>query len=679
MERTLGKIDTTISNNITDASDAISFNPKGLDIDNLLEKEYLLTNTRGGYSSSTVVGCNSRRYHGLLIGAMDPPANRIVGLSTILETLLFEGQREYLSTFEFNEKIYPNGYEHIKSFRRDEGVHFGYEVNGTELSKSVYLMRNEDTILICYDFKSVSKPFDFILRPMAAMRDFHSLQSSHAHFQSMQLEGDIFICHDVPGSYEMLLNCEQMDYTKDPQWWFSFVYRKDHGRGQDFIEDLWGPGFFKCEISDPCRIVLKAHVGNNCRSEHLKNISVESVVGELKEVHRKLFESARAKDAVTKRLVLAADQFICKRNLDEKDRATILAGYPWFFDWGRDAFISLPGSLLATGRFEEAKSVLTTFAGAVDEGVVPNRFDDRSHTAHFNSIDASLWFINAAFEYVKVTSDGTTFTNQLLPVIHWIVSSYQNGTSFDIHADDDGLIMGGNEDTQLTWMDAKFGGIAFTPRYGKAVEVNALWYNALSHLSKYYATWDLSEAGRFDAMVDKVGDSFREKFWNEETGYLNDCIYPDGSLDTSCRCNQIMAVSLEFSPLNAEQQKRVVEVVEDELLTPYGLRTLSRKDANYHGRYEGPQRMRDEAYHQGTVWAYFIGPFIEAYLKVNGHSPQSRERSQEIIQPLIEFMSSDGCLGGISEIFDGDSPHQPRGCFSQAWSVAEILRAMKLI
>ena len=378
-------------------------------------------------------------------------------------------------------------------------------------------------------------------------------------------------------------------------------------------------------------------------------------------------------------LCFAADQFVTKRQANNKTKSTILAGYPWFADWGRDAFISLPGLLLVTGWFEQAKSVLTTFAAAADKGMIPNCFDEYDNSAHFNSVDASFWFINAAFQYLQATDDTNTFMQELIPTIRWIIDSYSKGTKFGIHADADGLITAGDEQTQLTWMDAKCDGIAFTPRYGKAVEVNALWYNCLCLLAEFYAGRDQESAKRYESMAGQVRTGFRELFWNDIKGCLNDCILPDGSVDDSLRPNQIFAVSLKFSPLSESQQFSVVEVVQKHLLTPYGLRTLSPDAADYKGVYTGPLRQRDEAYHQGTVWPYLIGPFIEAYLKVNNFSPESKSRAAEFVEPLLEHLTEDGCLGSISEIFDGDEPHKPKGCFAQAWSIAELIRAYRLI
>jgi predicted glycogen debranching enzyme len=494
-----------------------------------------------------------------------------------------------------------------------------------------------------------------------------------------------------------------MSFEKDQQWWFSFVYRNDKERGQDFSEDLWTPGFFKGRLDSSARIVFWANLFDHCRPEPSIKADIEAIRADFRNYQESVRQKAKnelwvtgkkiahspqleLRDSRCEILCLAADQFITQRvpaaglgDAGAEPRTTILAGFPWFADWGRDAFVALPGLLLSTGRFDEAKSVLTTFAQAADEGLIPNRFDDHSDTAYFNSVDASLWFVNAAFQYLDATDDSRTFTEQLLPIIRWVIDSFQNGTQFGIRADVDGLITAGNDSTQLTWMDAKYDGFAFTPRHQKAVEINALWYNSLCHLAQFYAGRNSEDAQRYQAMADKVAASFCDLFWNEETGYLNDCILPDGSVDTSLRPNQIFAVSLPFSPLPRGKQRAVVEVVRKQLLTPCGLRTLNKQDSRYKGTYTGPQRQRDEAYHQGTVWPYLIGPFIESYLKVNDCSRKSKKRASEFIEPLMRHLTDDGCLGQVCEIFDGDPPHEPRGCIAQAWSVAELIRAYLLI
>ncbi len=719
-------------------------------IEDFLSKEWLLTNHRGSYACSTIIGCNTRRYHGLLVGSLNPPANRIMALANCLEMVIFKGPNLgkvlNLSTFEFNDKFAPDGFAHLKQFRRDIGVHFDYQLTpaaseetsakpAVELTKSVYLLADRDTVALVYHFTKVRQPIEFTVRPFVGLRDFHSLQRSYAplraHFidreasdktKGLKRASGLLVRHNVPKSCELLLSCPAATFEKDPQWWFNFVYRRDKQRGQDFTEDLWTPGFFRCRIERPAKIVLWANLSYHCQLEALTAIDLETVCRQLRSQHREAIAAAKSAErkpgacpggwphngTALKTLFVAAEQFVgrypsdaCGRqgklrhsklktsvSAEDKDRlfdardkvrSTILAGFPWFADWGRDAFIALPGLLLATGRFEDARSVLINFADAADEGMIPNRFDDYSDTAHFNSIDASLWFVNAAFEYLKASGDSRTFTQQLLPVIRWIVESYHKGTRFGICADGDGLITAGSEQTQLTWMDAKFDGVAFTPRYGKAVEVNALWYSALCRLAQFYTERNSATREHYHSMADKVKAAFDKLFWNEQYGYLNDCILPDGTVDASLRPNQIFAISLPFSPLSSTHQVSVVQTVQEKLLTPYGLRTLNAEDERYRGKYTGPQQRRDQAYHQGTVWPYLIGPFVESYLKVNGFSRKSRKQAAEFIEPLMRHLTGDGCLGQVCEVFDGDAPHKPRGCIAQAWSVAELIRAYLLI
>lgn len=661
-------------------------------VEDLLAKEWLLTNERGSYASSTIVGCNTRGYHGLLIGSFSPPANRTLTLANCLEMVMFEGKIFNLSTFEFPDKFAPAGFGYVKQFHKDTGVHFDYELTADsvgagvptevviKLTKSIHLLRDADTVAAAYAFTSVEEPVEFVLRPFVAMRNFHTLQKSYAPLCSTWFGTGLQVRHDMPGSYELTLSCPSTNFEKDPQWWFNFVYRNDRERGQDFTEDLWTPGFFKCRIETPSEIVLWASFGDCPRRGQLADTDIDAVREDLRRHQSRVITSAKARDEQTRILCIAADQFVTKRRTDQDHRVTVLAGFPWFADWGRDAFIALPGLLLSTGRFEEASSVLTTFAQAADEGMIPNRFDDRSETAYFNSVDASLWFTNAAFQYLNATGDSRTFSQQLLPTIRWIIDSYQKGTRFDIHADADGLITAGDGETQLTWMDAKYDGVAFTPRWGKAVEVNALWYNSLCCLGQYYAGRNAENANNYKSTAEKVGANFCELFWNEEMGYLNDRVLPDGAADASLRPNQIFAVSLPFSPpLLPHQQRSIVDVVQRELLTPYGLRTLNVRQSDYKGRYTGPPRQRDEAYHQGTVWPYLMGAFVEAYLKVNEFSRQSKKEAAEFIQPLMQHLTEEGCLGSVSEIFDGDAPHKPRGCIAQAWSVGELIRAYHLV
>ncbi|MHC4758425.1 MAG: amylo-alpha-1,6-glucosidase [Planctomycetota bacterium] len=678
----------TLKRNCLEIS-SISFN--GEPLEDSLGKEWLLTNNRGGYCSSTITGCNTSRYHGLLVGSLNPPASRIMALSQCLETLIVEqndsnkssSERTYhLSAFEFEDKIAPVNGNYIKKFHRDIGVHYDYEVPDIRLTKSIYLLPDDDIVVLEYNFTRVKRNASFILRPFIGLRDFHSLQKSYAPLMSICLLNGLLVRHDVPGSCQLFINAPKMEFKEDKQWWFEFLYRNDKQRGQHYTEDLWSPGFFQCEIDSPTRVVFQAGLYGPGKIDlepfrascNIKNIH-ESLISRQNDIT----SCAKSSDKNIRNLSLAADKFVVKKNSDNGFRTKILAGFPWFADWGRDTFISVPGLLLATGREEDANSVLASYAQAADEGMVPNRFDDHSKTAYFNSVDASLWFIHAAFQYFYHSQNMESFTRDMLPVIRWIVDSYQKGTRFNIQTDEDGLISAGDENTQLTWMDAKCNGVVFTPRYGKAVEINALWFNALSMLADFYEDRDSKIAVKYKEVADKVGESFVKVFWNETLGYLNDCILPDGSVDSALRPNQIFAVSLPYSALNKQRQKSIVDIVKKKLLTPYGLRTLDTEDNQYKGRYVGSQEERDQAYHQGTVWPYLIGPFVESYLKVNDFSRHSRKEASEFIKPLLKYLTSEGCLGNIPEIFDGDEPFEGRGCMAQAWSIAELIRAYQLI
>lgn len=657
---------------------------KGVDLENLLSKEWLLSNNRGGFSSSTAAGINTRRYHSLLTGSLNPPENRTVSLSCCLETVTCRDAKFELSSFEFLGGISCKGHENLTEFSKDSGVHYNYDLNWVDITKSIYLLPDRDAIVLEYDFSNVYDEFDFTIRPFTAMRSFHSLQKSNVlHSTEWRTDGLAVTGEDLQLG-ELFLQTPQMWFEKEPQWWYDFIYRIDKRRGQDFVEDIWSPGIFKCHVEKDSKIYLCASFGEYKKSHQLLDFNPQVVIHRIRQ-NKKIKDARHKNDEVMKYLSEAASQFVIQRKVDGQTFSTILAGYPWFMDWGRDAFIALPGLLLSTGQHKQAASVLCAFAGAISEGMIPNRFDDYNGSAHYNSIDASMWFINAAFEYYKETGDQKLFEEKLIPAIRYIIESYQNSTRFNIHADEDGLISGGDENTQLTWMDAKFNDTSFTPRYGKAVEINALWYSALCSLAEYYrenddkaaATW--MDAEHYGNRAQIVAESFCKVFWNEENGYLNDCILPDGTVDCSLRPNQIYAVALPFSPLSKQQQKKVVKVVQEHLLTDYGLRTLSPTDSRYHGRYEGYQGDRDAAYHQGTVWPHLIGPFIEAYLWVNGLDKKNLKKASEFLAPLIKHINEDGCLGSIAEIFDGDSPQEPKGCFAQAWGVAEVIRAHRMI
>jgi predicted glycogen debranching enzyme len=646
--------------------------------EHLSQTEWLLSNKRGSFSCGTLAGCNTRRYHGILIGSLTPPSQRTVALSACAETIHTRKCSYNLGHFDFS----PPSTEPIgslpSSFRKDVGVHFEYLTEHFSLTKSIYLLSETDIVAICYDFREIKEEFDFVVRPLVAMRDYHSLKKAADEFY-LEWFDEFLAIRTRYCQGQLMLSADEMAFFEEQQWWNNFLYRQEKQRGYDCIEDLFSPGVFRRTIDGPAKIVLWAGFGSADLSAKMTALDVDVIIDDLKILQKQILSGSKSKDLVVQNLSAAADEFIIDRQVENVRTKSILAGFPWFMDWGRDAFVALEGLLLCSGRFEDAASVLLTFAYNADEGMIPNCFGDYNSGAQFNSIDSSLWFIHAAFQYYKASGDTRTFSSRLMPVIRWIIDSYCKGTKFGIRANNDCLITGGSADTQLTWMDAKVGSVAVTPRFGRAVEVNALWYNAICNIAEFYRVKDACFARQFSEMADRIAVGFRSCFWFEQGQYLYDCVTDEGFKDASIRPNQIFAVSLPFSPLNIQQQKAVVDCVEKELLTPFGLRTLAKSDSRYKGKYEGDIRQRDNAYHQGTVWSWLIGAFIEAYLKVDNYSKQSRKKASVLLEPLLGHFQNGGCIGSVSEIFDGDVPHKPRGAFAQAWSVAELLRAYLLI
>lgn len=670
-----------VSKNSSDKT-GIQVDTSNTPVERLLEKEWLLVNTRGGFSSSTVIGCNTRRYHGLLTGSLNPPVSRVMSLSNCIETVIIGPGKFNLATCEFPGTINPDGFLRLRRFTKDIGAHFYYELGDLRVKKSVYLFRDKDAVAVVYNFAEVSQPIEMEIRPFIAMRDYHSLQKSSERVLCIT-DSDGLVIKNEPGTSvcgRLRISYPEGTLESEPQWWYNFLYRCDKERGQDFIEDLFSPGVIKYHINTDSRVVLWANLYNADIDDGFLPPDIEYVTRQLWEHYESVITPATG-DGQLEELFTAGDQFIVKRNIKNEQRTTILAGFPWFADWGRDAFISLPGLLLATKRFDEARSVLLTFAESAKDGMIPNCFDDYGGQAHFNSVDASLWFINSAFGWLAATGEAQVFRSRMLPVIISIIESYQKGTMFGIHTDKDELLVEGDAGTQLTWMDAKVNDIVFTPRFGKPAEVNALWYNANMLLVQFLSEGLQDNAALLKAQrkrVNTIRESFNKLFWNQEWGWLNDCILPDGAVDATLRPNQIFAVSLPYSALTPARQKAVVEIIEKKLLTSYGLRTLSPDDRRYRGQYTGSQMERDGAYHQGTVWPYLMGPFVEAYLKVNGFSSESKKRAHGFIEPLLKQMSELGCMGQVCEIYDGDAPSKPKGCFAQAWSVAELTRAYLL-
>jgi predicted glycogen debranching enzyme len=456
------------------------------------------------------------------------------------------------------------------------------------------------------------------------------------------------------GKYTLNLRCDDGKWIDGRDWWRGHYYAVDAERGQDHIEDLFQPGRFAFEITKPITITLWAS------TDSIEPLDWDAEQNRCIVWDNKLPSTSQALHRA------AADFIVDRKNPDGSTGSTVIAGYPWFADWGRDTMISLPGLFLTTGRIKEAGQVLCLFAGYVSQGMVPNKFDDYTNEPSYNTVDASLWFIHACHEYLKASKDTDTFETKLLPACREIIRGYSAGTRYGITMDPaDGLITQGDATTQLTWMDAKCNDVTFTPRQGKAVEINALWYNALRLLNQ-------------NDLADKVQQNFAKTFWISPFRGLYDVV--NGSQkDSKIRPNQIFAVSLPHSPLSRDQQYAVVEVVRRELLTPYGLRTLSPADPGFKSRYSGDQFTRDGAYHNGTIWAWLIGGFLEAYLKVNQRSPESVAQAKAWLQPLLDSMKMLGCIGQLAEIYEAQPPYRPVGCFAQAWSVAEVLRLAQML
>jgi predicted glycogen debranching enzyme len=642
-------------------------------LDELLDVEWLHTNSIGAYASASVAGCNTRRYHGLLVAATLPPVGRIVALSNVMETLTVGGQTFDLATNEFEGSFSPEGWRHLERFVDEAVPRFVYTAGGLELTKEILLAETANTVAVRYTLRGGAAAL--VLRPFVAMRNSHHVRhADEPNRITFDIAAGGVIVHDRQNiSHDLHLTSTDATFTADPQWWYAFTYRADAARGQGEPEDAYSPGTFRCELTDGASCQFVASLEGTGRvafdAEHTRRrrraVELTQSVGD-------------SADAATQRLAVATDAFIARRQFAGRPSSpTILAGFPWFVDWGRDAFVAVPGLLLTTKQFALARGVFKTFASSISDGLIPNRFDDDTDGAHYNSVDASLWFIIAAERYVAASGDDLFWRHTLMPAAEAILKAYHDGTQFDIHADADGLLMAGTSQTQLTWMDAAVDGDVVTARSGRAVEVNALWYAANRIMAQRCRGVDAELADHHAHLAELMAPAFVRVFWNRRRRCLFDCITHD-TVDDAVRPNQIFAVSLPYSPLSPAQQRNVVAAVQQSLLTPYGLRTLGPDEPGYCGRFEGDRATRDRAYHQGTVWPWLIGAFVEAYLKVHGDELAAVEHAERWLAHFDSHLTQAG-LGSISEVFDGDAPQRPGACIAQAWSVAEVLRAKLLV
>ena len=631
-------------------------------------REWLETNGIGGFASSTIAGLNTRRYHGLLTAATQPPVGRLVLLSKLEETLVIGERRYDLSANQYPGVIHPQGYQYLKAFRLDPFPVFTFEVDGVEVEKSVFMIYGENSTAIRYhvrDSNASPAHISLEIKPLVAFRNYHGTTHENSSIsRRVQVEAGraTFAAYDELPTLHFAHDANEINGNGD--WYRSFEYQVERERGLDFNEDLFNPFLLKFDMAGRSNagIIASTEIRDTSRLEEYRQAEI---------IRRaEIIAASPHKDQLVCALVAAADQYIVARDHCK----TVIAGYHWFGDWGRDTMIALPGLALVTGRTGMAKSILLEFAKHIDCGMLPNRFPDAGETPEYNTVDATLWYFEAIRTLGEYTNDydfiKANFYAALVDIIDW----HERGTRYGIKLDDDGLLLSGEPGVQLTWMDVKIGDYVVTPRQTKAVEIQALWYNALKVMEDLASRFgDRANRKRFGDLASRTKRAFENLFWNEDHSCLYDVVNGD-QRDASIRPNQILAVSLKHSMLSRDKAKRVVEVVERELLTPYGLRSLAPSDPAYRPRYEGGVWDRDTAYHQGTVWPWLMGPFITAYVRANGGTKRARERAKELLAPLHDHLSDAG-LAHISEILDAERPHEPRGCIAQAWSVAEILRA----
>ncbi len=623
--------------------------------------EWLETNGLGGYASSTVSGANSRRYHGLLVAAMHPPVGRTVILSKLEDTLLVDEKRFELSANQYPGAVHPQGFRYLKSFERNFFPEFVFEAGGIKIKKTIAAIQGENTTLIIYEVLDASKNFRLELLPLCASRDYHSI--SHANdsiYKGYLFQEGVFQTKNYQDSPELFIKVPQSNFEVSGHWYNNFEYSIEHYRGLDFHEDLFNHGKFILDLKKGDQVGVIISTDDPSGKDAMQLFMQE-------QKRREALVSNFTENESIKQLVLAADQFVVKRGDNLK---TIIAGYHWFSDWGRDTMISLPGLCLVTGRYDDAKKILKAFAESISEGMLPNRFPDFGEAPEYNTVDATLWYFHAIYKYYQYTSD-RDFVTTVLPILKDIIEWHYKGTRYNIHVDADELLYSGQDGVQLTWMDAKVGDWVVTPRKGKAVEINALWYNALSIMKELLTKVEnLKEAEIFKERAVRVHSSFNQKFWNESQSCLYDFVDGDYKND-ALRPNQIYALSLPFPLLPKAKAEKVFNVVSKKLLTPRGLRSLSPDHKEYKAIYGGDQWHRDGAYHQGTVWSFLLGPYIDALVTIKGS--KGKTEASTILKTFFDHLNEAG-VGTVSEIFDAAPPHAPRGCMAQAWGVGEILR-----
>ena len=664
---------------------AIDFGREVLgDLSVVSKREWLVTNGIGGFAGGTLANVLSRRYHGLLVAALQPPLGRTLLLAKLDETVEYDGIYPdsgrltplYLNRWE-DGTVEGNGHHYLNRFHLEGTTPvWTYAIANALLEKRIWMQPGANTTYIQYHLIRATGPMGLTIKALGNYRDYHSTTIINDWSPDVEDVDHGLRITLFDGARPFYLFSDRATFSPRSDWYEDFFLAVEEFRGQrDVTEDHLYLAQLQVTLRPGERFAVVAS------TEAAPNLDSVLAYGDRQAHEAALLARAGglgesgtgdgAGDAL-RHLVLAADQFVVRRpTAADPNGQSIIAGYPWFSDWGRDTMIALPGLTLATGRPEVAASILRTYAQFVDQGMLPNRFPDAGETPEYNTVDATLWYFVALHEVVTATGD-VALARELFPVLADIIDWHIRGTRYNIHMDEaDALLYAGEEGVQLTWMDAKVDDWVVTPRAGKAVEINALWYNALCIMASLAEQLG-EEAGRYAALAERVAAGF-ERFWNAPLGYCYDVLDAPAGPDGSLRPNQLLAVSLPHSPLSAERQRSIVDTCARHLLTPHGLRSLSPDDKAYIGRYAGDRRKRDGAYHQGTVWGWLIGPFVLAHRRVYGDVAAARS----YLLPLLQHLNDHG-VGSISEIFEGDAPFAPRGCTAQAWSVAEVLRAWRM-
>ncbi len=642
------------------------------DPERALAREWLVTNGLGGYASGSLLGANTRRYHGLLVAALEPPARRAVLLAGLVEEVALPDGMRALSTHEFwDGTLHPQGWRWLEAVEWEGTAPvFRFNLQGVRLERRIWMEQGRNTTVMTYRLDEGAPAVDLALAPLCAARDFHQQTRGDPNWRPVLVplaDGlQVQMRDGLPALRLRGVPRPQGEATGE--WWWRFLHRAERERGLDDEEDLYRAGRLWFHLEPGATVALLATAEPEDHSSWRWETSAAAIRGREAALRARVRRVATGRSKLGQRLALAADQFLVAR---PPQGTTVIAGYPWFGDWGRDTMISLPGLCLATGRGDLARSVLTTCARYLDGGMIPNRFPDDGSAPEYGSVDATLWWVLAVHAYDVATKD-QSLVEELLPALIEVMRCHLAGTRCGIHVDADALLAAGEEGRALTWMDARVGGQAVTPRMGKPVEVNALWYNAVRLVTEWGRRSHRSMAV-YERVASQACASFARRFWHEAKGYCYDVLDGAEGDDASLRPNQVIALALPHPLLDEGRARQVLGAVRTHLLTPVGLRTLAPRDPRYIGSYSGDQHARDAAYHQGAVWPWLLGPYWEAHVKLGGDVAAVRAGLRGIEARLL-----DGGVGTLGEIFEGDPPHRAVGCIAQAWSVGEVLRLVAL-